>query len=119
MFASLLLAPVLAAGRPACCIKAPLAPVVSHGCCAAMSGARASIPKGCCKAPVVPKPESKVNDQAPIALTIPAFVLGAPLLASVAVPEAVSTRLARRAHHAIVPDDSPPDLLSKIQVLLI
>jgi hypothetical protein len=40
-------------------------------------------------------------------------------MASVAVPDAVSARLARCAHHAEAPDDSPPDLLSQNHVLLI
>ena len=116
---ALALAPVLAAGRPACCIKTPAAAVPSHGCCAAMSGSMASSPKGCCKAPVAPKPETKMNDQAPVAAAIPALTLGAPEPASVALPEAVSARLARRAHHADAPDDSPPDLLSQLHILLI
>jgi hypothetical protein len=119
LLASLVLAPVLAAGRPACCIQAPAARVVSHACCAAMSGAPAAAPKGCCKAPAVPKPETKVDAQAPLAAAVPAVTLGAPQTASVAVPDAVSARLARRAHHADAPDDSPPDLLSQIHVLLI
>lgn len=116
---ALALAPVLAAGRPACCIKTPVARVAPHGCCAAMSGSMASSPKGCCKVPVVPKPETKISDQAPMAAAIPALTLGAPELASVAVPEAVSARLARRAHYANAPDDSPPDLLSHLHILLI
>jgi hypothetical protein len=119
LLASLVLAPVLAAGRPACCIQTPAAKVASHACCKAMSGALTSATKGCCKVPAVPKPETKVNDQAPLAAAIPALTLGAPDLASVAVPDAVSARLARRAHHADAPDDSPPDLLAQIHVLLI
>jgi hypothetical protein len=118
-FASLVLAPVLAAGRPACCLQAPAAKVASHACCAAMSGSLASSPKGCCKAPAVPKPETKLDAQAPLAVAIPAVTLGAPQTASFAVPDAVSARLARRAHHAELPDDSPPDLLSQLHVLLI
>jgi hypothetical protein len=117
LVASLALAPVLAAGRPACC-KAPSTPVPSHSCCAAKHGPQASAPKGCCKAPVAPKAETKAKDGLSIALSIPQ-TLGSPALASVALPEAVSVRLARRAHHAIAPDDSPPDLLSQIRVLLI
>ena len=117
LFASLALAPVLAAGRPACC-KAPTASVALHGCCAAMSGAQASAPKGCCKAPIAPKAETKAKDGTPIALAIP-HTLGAPALASAEIPETVSVRLARHAHHAAAPDDSPPDLLSRIHVLLI
>ena len=117
LFSALVLAPVLAAGRPACC-QAPVAPVASHGCCAAMAGAQASAPKGCCKAPVAPKPETKARDGAPVALAIP-LSLEAPALASAALPDAVLVRLARRAHHATAPDDSPPDLLSHLHVLLI
>jgi hypothetical protein len=119
LLASLVLAPVLAAGRPACCIPAPAVKIASHACCAAMSGAPASSPKGCCKAPAAPKPETKVNDHAALAAAIPALNVGAPEPASVVVPAAVSARLARRAHHADAPDDSPPDLLSQIHVLLI
>jgi len=115
--ASLALAPVLAAGRPACC-KAPTTRAASHSCCTANPGAQASAPKGCCKAPAAPKAETKAKDGLSIALSIPQS-LGSPALVSVALPEAVSVRLARRAHHAIAPDDSPPDLLSQIRVLLI
>ena len=117
LVATLALAPVFAAGRPACC-KTPSAPVASHGCCAAMSGTQASAPKGCCKAPVAPKAETKAKDGTPIALSIP-HTLGAPARTSAGLPEAVSVRLARRAHHAVAPDDSPPDLLAQIRVLLI
>jgi hypothetical protein len=116
-FSALVLAPVLAAGRPACC-KAPAVPVASHGCCAAMSGAQASAPKGCCKAPMAPKTETRAQDGAPVALTIPS-TLHSPALMSAALPSAVLVRLARRAHHAAAPDDSPPDLLSQNSVLLI
>ena len=119
LLASVVLVPVLAAGRPACCIEAPAAKVVSHACCAAMAGAPVSSPKGCCKAPAVPKPETKANDRGPVAAAIPTIMLGAPELASIAIPEAVSARLARRAHHADAPDESPPDLLSQLHVLLI
>jgi hypothetical protein len=116
-FSALVLAPVLAAGRPACC-KSPATPVVSRGCCAAMAGAQASAPKGCCKAPVAPKTDTRANDGAPVARTIPPS-LEAPALISAALPPAVLVRLARRAHHAAAPDDSPPDLLSHLHVLLI
>ena len=119
LLASLVVAPVLAAGRPACCGTPAPAVVASHACCAAKSGATATAPKGCCRVPAAPKPESKVSGQAPLAAAIPALTLGAPELASVAVPAAVSARAARRAHHADAPDDSPPDLLSQIHVLLI
>jgi hypothetical protein len=118
LLALLAVSPALSAGRPACCIKPAAASAASHGCCHAMGGAQVAAPKGCCKAPVAPKPETKVTDGAPIALSVP-VELGAPALASAALSEAVSTRLARRAHHADAPDDSPPDLLSRIRVLLI
>lgn len=118
LFASLALAPVLAAGRPACCVKTKVAPVAAHGCCAAKPGAQASATKGCCKAPAAPTSQAKVNDGAAFALSVPQM-LGAPALASLALPELVSARLARAAHHAPAPDDSPPDLLSQLHILLI
>jgi hypothetical protein len=117
LVATLALAPVLAAGRPACC-KAPSAPVASRGCCAAMSAAQASAPKGCCKVPVAPKAESKAKDGTQAALSIP-DTLGSPLLISAEIPENASLRLARHDHRAAAPDDSPPDILSRIHVLLI
>jgi hypothetical protein len=119
LLASLALAPVLAAGRPVCCVQTPAARVAPHACCAAKSGAAASSPRGCCKAPAVPKPDPKASDQAPLAASIPALDVGAPELAFFVVPVAVSARLARRAHRADAPEDSPPDLLSQIHVLLI
>jgi hypothetical protein len=83
-----------------------------------MAGAQSFAPKGCCKAPVAPKPETKAKDGGPVALTIP-LSLEAPALASAAVPDAVLVRLARHAHHAAAPDDSPPDLLSHLHILLV
>jgi hypothetical protein len=117
LVASLALAPVLAAGRPACC-KAPSAPAASRGCCAAMYGSKSSVAKGCCKAPAAPQAEAKAKDIAPLEASAPQM-LGSPALASVEIPETASVRLARRAHHAVAPDDSPPDLLAQIRVLLI
>ena len=61
-----------------------------HACCAAMSGAPASSPKGAAKVPTAPKPETSGQTEAPLAAAIPALTLGAPELASVAVPAAVS-----------------------------
>jgi hypothetical protein len=118
LLALLVLAPVLAAGRPACCVKTPAAPA-AHACCPAMAQAQAMAPKGCCKVPVAPKPETKMRDGAPMALSIASSELGSPALASIAIPEVAGVRLARRAHHAEAPDDSPPDLLAQIHVLLI
>jgi hypothetical protein len=117
LLASLALVPVLAAGRPACCIKAPVAS--AHGCCPAMAPAQASAPKGCCKAPVAPKSDAKLKDGAPIAISIASFIAGSPAQSSTALMNAVSVRLARRAHHAETPDDSPPDRLSQLHILLI
>jgi len=119
LLAYLAVGPVLAAGRPACCAKPPEARAASHACCAPGSGALASAAKGCCKKPVVPKPETRVNDSGTIVLSIQPLEWGAPAVAIYALPEAVSTRLARRAHHATEPDDSPPDLLARIRILLI
>ena len=115
VLASVAVVPVLAAGRSACCIKPQPA---THGCCSKMSATQASIPKGCCKAPVAPKSETKAN-AAPAALLLASFELGAPAQSSIAIPDAVEVRLARRAHSAEEPDDSPPDLLSRIHTLLI
>jgi hypothetical protein len=115
VLASVAVAPVLAAGRSACCIKPQPA---AHGCCSKMSATQALVPKGCCKAPVAPKPEVRAA-AAPAALLLAAFELGSPAQSSIAIPDAVEIRLARRAHRAEGPDDSPPDLLSRIHTLLI
>jgi hypothetical protein len=108
------LVPVLAAGRPACCIaKASPAP---KSCCASMS---AGAPKGCCKAPSAPKPEarSKAVDApalivAAVSVVVPAVVPEAPTVVAVA-------RIARREHRAPSPTDSPPDRLALHQAFLI
>jgi hypothetical protein len=60
-----------------------------------------------------------VTDGTPAALSIAPLDLGAPALAWAAIPAAAGIRLARRAHHASEPDDSPPDLLSRLHILLI
>jgi hypothetical protein len=117
LVASLALAPVLAAGSPACC--KPLSNTApSHACCAAKTAPAASAPKGCCKAPVAPRTDAKAKDALPIALSIPQTI-GSPSVASGTLPDAVLERLARHAHHAVAPDDSPPDILSQTHVLLI
>src|SRR4249920_1720455 len=95
LLASLVVAPVLAGGRPACCIKAQ-AP--AKGCCPA--AAQASPPKGCCKAPVAPKPETKLKDAAPDAMLLAPFDVGSPAQPSIVIPEVVGVRLARCAHRA-------------------
>jgi hypothetical protein len=119
VLASLALVPALAASRPACCAKPPVAQAATHACCHAAGGMQAAAPKPCCKAPVAPVPETKAKDAAPITLSITAFDLGAPAPASIDLPESVAVRCARRAHHAESPDDSPPDLLARHHILLI
>lgn len=119
LLASLALAPALAAGRPACCLKTGAATTPSHGCCAATTPARTSGPKGCCKSPVAPMPEAKARTSVPAAIVTQPLDLGSPAWAPLTLPEAVSVRLARCAHRAETPDESPPDVLSRIHVLLI
>jgi hypothetical protein len=117
--ATLAIAPVIAAGRPACCIKPQVAPAAQHGCCPAPARSQASAQKGCCKAPAAPKPETRAKAGAPIAVATASVDMAAPAASLAALPPAVSIRLARRAHHAEAPDDSPPDRLSRLHVLLI
>jgi len=117
--ATLAIAPVIAAGSPACCLKTPVASAAAHGCCPAMKQAQASAPKGCCKAPAAPKPESKMTASGPVAVTTPSLPFAAPASAPSVLPPAVAIRLARRAHHAESADDSPPDRLSRLHILLI
>jgi hypothetical protein len=119
ILALLVFVPVAAAGRPACCVKTPAAAVAAHACCRQAGSARAMAPKPCCKTPLAPKPETKAKDAAPLAFMIPALDAGAPVAALFVLPEAVAVRLARRAHHAQAPDDSPPDLLERTSILLI
>jgi len=116
---TLAIAPVIASGRPACCIKRKVAPAASHGCCPVKSEAAASAAKGCCKVPAAPKSESKAIQGTAIAAAVPSLDFGAPAVASSALPPTATIRLARRAHHAEAPDDSPPDRLSQLHVLLI
>lgn len=115
--AALALLPSLAAVRPACCV--PKTETVRTACCPAMATSHAAAPRGCCKAPVVPKPESRVKEGTPIALAIASLSAGSPPQVSVMLTGAVSVRLARHAHRADAPDDSPPDLLARNHVLLI
>jgi hypothetical protein len=84
-----------------------------------MAPAQATAPKGCCKAPVAPKTDAKLKEGAPVALSIASFVACSPARSSTASIDSVSVRLARRAHHAEAPDDSPPDRLSQLHILLI
>ena len=114
ILAAWVMVPVLAAGRPACCVKSPTP--ARPACCAAMTG---SMPKGCCKPPVAPKPEVRVN--APAA---PALLPVAPQLSLTAACRHVPTdveaiRIARSDHRAPSPADSPPDLLRLHRALLI
>jgi hypothetical protein len=75
--------------------------------------------KGCCKTPVAPAPEAKPDSSAPAAIVTPLLDLGSQSWAPSTIPEVVAVRLARYAHRAESPDESPPDLLSRIHVLLI
>ena len=84
-----------------------------------MAQAQAMAPKGCCKVPVAPKSENKMEDGAPMALFLAWPEFGSPALASIAIPEVEGVRLARCAHHAEAPDDSLPDRLTLTHVLLI
>ena len=118
LFAALALAPVAAAGRSACCATKPVA-AVAHACCHKGAGAQASARMPCCDKPVAPKPETKLKDAGPITLAAATVEAGAAASAAVVLPGSVSVRLARRAHHAAAPDDSPPDRLARICVLLI
>jgi len=106
--------PVLAAGRPACCVKKPTP--APHGCCARTT---ASAPKGCCKPVEAPKPAARANSS-----DAPALVATAPAAlsstgTSTAMTEAEATRIARLDHRAVSPTDSPPDLLTLHRSLLI
>ena len=110
--------PVVAAGLPACCVPTDERPAARPGCCPMKAAAATAMPKGCCKAPEAPKPESRVKQVAPAVVTA-----APPLIAAVAVateiPVLVAAHAARREHRAPSPDDSPPDRLSRNHVLLI
>lgn len=84
-----------------------------------MAASMPSAPNGCCKVPATPKPESKVSDGAPVALATSAIDPVGPAIASSPLPASAAIRIARRAHHAETPDDTPPDLLDRLHVLLI
>jgi len=105
--------PVLAAGLPACC-----RPKTEPPACCAMKAAAAAMPKGCCKAPEAPKPESRVKQVAPAGVAASAPSVAA-VVDSSEVPALVAAHAARREHRAPSPDDSPPDRLSRNHVLLI
>jgi hypothetical protein len=109
--ASLGLLPALAASRPACCAPKP----VPSACCAAM---KASAPKGCCKAPAVPKSEARANPVAPALMTV-ATTAAAPVAVVHRPSEVETVRLARHEHRAPAPTDSPPDRCVLHQALLI
>jgi hypothetical protein len=112
------LLPALAAGRAACCLEKTQA-AVKPACCPAMAARAAAAPKGCCKAPVAPKPEAKAKEGAPLATAFSPVASVAPAAAAGSIPSASAVRIARLAHRADSPDDSPPDLLSRISVLQI
>jgi hypothetical protein len=108
--------PTLAAGLPACCAPKVAQPAARPACCPMK--AAAAMPKGCCKAPEAPKPDTRITQAAP------AVIAGAPpsvalVVVSTDVPDLVVAHVARRQHRAPSPDDSPPDRLSRNHVLLI
>jgi hypothetical protein len=76
-------------------------------------------PKGCCKAPAAPARESKVRSRTPVVMETAAMEAGALAQGLIELPPAAAMRLARRAHHAEAPDESPPDLLQRTHALLI
>jgi hypothetical protein len=97
-------APVFAAGLPACCTPPAPAAATKPTCCKAKGAP-------CCKTPEAPKPDAAAKHAAPSLAAAAPAAWSAPTLASVA--------LARREHRAPTPDDSPPDRLSRLHVLLI
>jgi hypothetical protein len=115
--AALTLVPVLAAGRPACCATPPSA--AKHRCCLSSTGASAGHAQGCCNTPAAPAPERGLRHDTGAALSSAPPAMGAPVVAIAALPAAVEARAACAAHRAVAPDDSPPDLLSRLHVLLI
>ena len=108
--------PVLAAGLPACCAQVVSQAAARPACCPMK--AAATMPKGCCKAPEAPMPESRIKQAAPAVVTIapPSVAL---VVVSIDVPALVVAHAARREHRAPSPDDSPPDRLSRNHILLI
>jgi hypothetical protein len=118
-FATLTLLPALAAGRPACCVRPSAAPAPTHSCCLAKVAAQATGPKSCCKTPPAPMPETKVRPRTAAVMETPAMDSGGLAQASIELPAVSAMRLARLAHHAEAPDESPPDLLQRTHVLLI
>jgi hypothetical protein len=112
------LLPALAAGRAACCFRTTQA-AVKPVCCPAMAARAAAAPKGCCKAPVPPKPEAKAKEGVLLATAFSPVPSVAPAAAVGSIPSASAVRLARLAHRADSPDESPPDLLTRNSVLQI
>jgi len=94
--------PVLAAGRAACC--APRAASPAHACCAAKAMTASGPAKGCCQSPGV---------------TAAALRIVPPAVFRVAIAGPTALLLARRAHRAPSPEETPPDLLGKTGLLLI
>lgn len=119
VLAVLALAPAFAAGRPMCCVKAPVAKTSMHDCCRVATTTHASAQKACCKPPVAPRQETRVKDAAPIVLVTPTLDAGEPASVSAVLTASAALSRAQRAHHAEAPDDSPPDLLSRTQALRI
>ena len=109
--------PALSAGRAACC--APKVEPRQHACCVGKAAMAHAIPKGCCKTPSTPRPAARADDASAPAVAAAPLSLAAPALSEARVTGPTAVLLARRAHRAPSPDDSPPDLLGKTQTLLI
>jgi len=110
----LVIAPALAGGRAVCCAKKTVA--APRPCCAAMT---ASAPKGCCKVPEAPRQQARESrGDAPAVLAVAPASLPASERTS-GPTEAEAVRIARLAHRAPSPTDSPPDLLIRNRTFLI
>ncbi len=112
------LLPVAAGQRPPCCATEREAPV--RPCCTAPVDPT-PVGRGCCKSPQAPKPEStsKAAPQAMVAIAIETLLAGPAGLVAEVIPQTVAARLARRDHRSPSPDDSPPDRLAELHLLLI
>ena len=109
--------PVLAAGRAACC--APRAASPAHACCAAKAMIASGPAKGCCQSPGSRRPAARARAAAPAAVTAAALRIVPPAVFRVAIAGPTALLLARRAHRAPSPEETPPDLLGKTGLLLI
>ena len=89
-------------------------------CCAAPADPGPA-ERGCCKSPEAPRPDStsKAAASTSVAVAIETFLAGPAGIVASPVPPTVVARLARRDHRSPSPDDSPPDRLAELRILLI